>query len=211
MDLQSTVVTTSLPATNPNVRITNVEVLSDSWYVLRKVGFDYRDRDGRWSHQEREAYDRGNGATVLMVDWDRQTVLLTRQFRIPAYLNGHPDGILLETPAGLLDNDDAETAIRREAEEETGYQVGAVDQLFELFMSPGSVTERVAFFVAEYTPVDQTSNGGGLKDEGEDIEVVELTLDDAFQAVTDGRITDGKTVILLQWAQLNRRLTQPRP
>ncbi len=190
------------PQANTRVRINAVEVLSDSWYVLRKVVFDYLGRDGEWVSQEREAYDRGNGATVLMVDWDRRTVVLTRQFRIPAYLNGHPDGMLLEAPAGLLDQDDAETAIRREAEEETGYRIGAIRQIFELFMSPGSVTERVAFFVAEYSPDDRVDDGGGLAEEGEDIEVVELGLDEAVAWVADGRIADGKTVLLLQWAQL---------
>ncbi len=194
---------TSFPTTNPDVRIDAVEVLSDSWYTLRRVDFDYRTRQGRWTKQQREAYDRGNGATVLLVDWTRRTVLLTKQFRIPAYLNRHPDGMLIETPAGLLDDDDAESAIRREAEEETGCRIGRIAPLFELFMSPGSVTERVAFFVAEYTPADRVSAGGGLAVEGEDIEVLELELDDAYRGLSDGRIVDGKTALLLQWAMLN--------
>jgi nudix-type nucleoside diphosphatase (YffH/AdpP family) len=155
--------------------------------------------------QRREAYDRGNGATVLLVDWQRRTVLLTRQFRIPAYMNGHPDGMLLETAAGLLDGDDPADAIRREAEEETGYRVRDVTPLFELFMSPGSVTERVAFFAAAYQPSDRVHDGGGIEDEGEFIDVVEIGLDDAFEMVRDGRIVDGKTVLLLQWAQLQQR------
>lgn len=191
------------PTTNPDVRVTNVEVLSDNWYTLRGVEFDYRGRDGQWSTQQREAYDRGNGATILLVDWTRRTVLLTRQFRIPAYLNGHIDGMLIEAAAGLLDEDDAETAIKREAAEETGYRVHQVTPLFELFMSPGSVTERVAFFVAEYTPDDRIDDGGGLVEEGEDIEVIEVDLDQAIDQVADGRIVDGKTVLLLQWARLN--------
>lgn len=194
---------TPFPNTNPNVRIDAIEILSDSWYVLRKVRFEIRDRLGRWSTQEREAYDRGNGATVLLIDWTRRTVLLTRQFRIPAYLNGHLDGMLLETPAGLLDDDDAETAIRREAEEETGCRIRSITPLFDLYMSPGSVTERVAYYVAEYVPTDRIGRGGGLEQEGEDIEVVELDLDDAITAIADGRINDAKTVLLLQWAQLN--------
>lgn len=192
----------SFPQGNPNVRVNSIEVLSDSWYVLNKVRFDIADRSGRWSTQEREAYDRGNGATVLLVDWERRTVLLTRQFRIPAYLNGHPDGMLLETPAGLLDEDDAETAIRREALEETGCHVRSVSQIFDLYMSPGSVTERVAFFVADYERSDLRSAGGGVEAEGEAIEVVEMGLDEAVAATSDGRIRDGKTVLLLQWAQL---------
>ncbi|MEM9040964.1 MAG: NUDIX domain-containing protein [Actinomycetota bacterium] len=193
------------PTTNPDVRITHVEVLSDSWYTLRRVDFDHRDPTGRWSRQQREAYDRGNGATILLVDWEQETVVLTRQFRMPAYVNGHPDGMLIEAAAGLLDSDDAETAVRREAEEETGYRVRSVVPLFELFMSPGSVTERVAFFVAEYTVDDRISRGGGVAEEGEQIDVVELTLDDALAGVASGRIADGKTVLLLQWADLERR------
>lgn len=193
----------SLPTTNERVRINRIEVLSDNWYTLRKIDFDYRSRGGDWASQQREAYDRGNGATILLVDWSRRTVLLTRQFRIPAYLNGHIDGMLVETAAGLLDEDDAATAIRREAVEETGYQVRAVRPIFELFMSPGSVTERVAFFVAEYTADDRIGPGGGLADEGEDIEVIEIGLDEAYDQIADGRIIDGKTVLLLQWAQLN--------
>lgn len=195
--------TTNPPTTNANVRINSIEVLSDNWYTLRKVDFDYRNRAGQWANQQREAYDRGNGATILLVDWQRRTVLLTRQFRMPAYLNGHADGMLIETPAGLLDKDDAATAIRREVAEETGYQVRDVRPLFDLFMSPGSVTERVAFFVAEYSPDDRVGTGGGVADEGEDIEVIEFELDDALAHINDGRIVDGKTVLLLQWALLN--------
>jgi nudix-type nucleoside diphosphatase (YffH/AdpP family) len=191
------------PTANSRVRIDRVEVLSDSWYTLRRVDFDYRNRNGEWSRQQREAYDRGNGVTILLIDWSRRTVLLTRQFRVPAYLNGHTDGMLIETAAGLLDDDDATTAIRREVAEETGYQVRAVRPIFELYMSPGSVTERVAFFVAEYTPDDRVDRGGGLDAEGEDIEVLEIDLDDAIDQIADGRIVDGKTVLLLQWAQLN--------
>jgi nudix-type nucleoside diphosphatase (YffH/AdpP family) len=195
----------ALPSSNPDVRITGVDVLSDAWYTLRRVAFDYRNAGGRWSAQEREAYDRGNGATILLIDWERRSVVLTRQFRMPAYLNGHVDGVLTETAAGLLDGEDAETAIRREVEEETGYRVRSVRRLFELFMSPGSVTERVAFFVAEYTAADRISSGGGVADEDEHIEVVELGLDEAVDRIDSGEICDGKTVLLLQWAQLRDR------
>ncbi len=192
------------PDSNPNVRIERVDVLSDSWYTLRRVEFDYRSANGEWARHQREAYDRGNGATILLVDWERETVVLTRQFRVPAYLNGHPDGMLIEAPAGLLDGDDPESAIRREVEEETGYRVGSVTYLFELFMSPGSVTERVAFFAADYSPDDKVADGGGVADEGEDIEVLELGLDDALGRVASGEINDGKTVLLLQWAAQQR-------
>jgi nudix-type nucleoside diphosphatase (YffH/AdpP family) len=185
---------------NPRIRDVETRVLSDDWYVLRKATFDFRHRDGSWTRQSREAYDRGNGATILLYDPDRGTVLLTRQFRFPAYANGHPDGMLIEAPAGLLDDEDAEAAIRREAEEETGVRVGAVQRLFELFMSPGSVTERVAFFAAPYDASTRISAGGGVADEGEDLEVLELPVEDALAMVARGEICDGKTVLLLQWA-----------
>jgi nudix-type nucleoside diphosphatase (YffH/AdpP family) len=191
----------ALPSGNPRVRPVGVEVLSDDWYVLRKATFDFRHRDGRWSRQSREAYDRGNGATILLGDHEAQTVLLTRQFRWPAYVNGHPDGMLIEAPAGLLDDDDPEAAIRREAEEEAGVRVGAVVRLFEVFMSPGSVTERVHFFAAPYTRADRVGAGGGVAGEGEDIEVLEPTLDEALAMVASGEIADAKTIMLLQWAQ----------
>jgi nudix-type nucleoside diphosphatase (YffH/AdpP family) len=191
------------PRTNPDVRITDVEVLSDNWYVLRKATFDYRSRDGTWSRQQREAYDRGDGVTILMVDWDRRTVLLTRQFRLPAYLNGHRDGMLIEAPAGLLDGDEPQAAICREAEEETGYRVSDPVAIFQPFMSPGSVTERVVFFVATYSHDDRVHDGGGLAHEGEDIHLVEMPLDEAYAAVREGAIEDGKTIMLLQWAELH--------
>jgi nudix-type nucleoside diphosphatase (YffH/AdpP family) len=188
-----------------NERVANLdlEVLSDHWYVLRKATFDFRHRDGRWTREVREAYDRGNGAVVLLHDPERRTVILTRQFRLPAFVNGHADGMLIESPAGLLDGDDPEAAVRREAEEESGVRIGDVQRLFELFMSPGSVTERVTFFAATYSHDQRVSEGGGMRDEGEDIEVLELGLDEALAMVERGEIVDGKTVLLLQWAQLH--------
>lgn len=191
-----------MEATNPRVRMTGIEVLSDDWYTLRKATFEYQAADGTWSTQSREAYDRGNGATVLLYDPDRRTVLLTRQFRLPTFVNGNPDGMLIETPAGLLDEDDPETAIRREVEEEAGVTLGDVQPLFELFMSPGSVTERVAFFAAPYDASARDAAAGGGVDGEEDIEVLELDVDEALGMVDDGRIADGKTVLLLQWALL---------
>ena len=186
-------------------------MLSDHWYVLRKATFDYRHRDGHVTREVREAYDRGNGVTILLHDPVAGTVLLTRQFRLPIFLNGHPDGMLLETAAGLLDQrgEDPEDAIRREAEEESGVRVDEVRRLFELFMSPGSVTERVTFFAATYSHEQRVSAGGGNADEGEDIEVVELTLDDALAMVERGEIDDGKAVILLQWAAMQRAGSGP--
>ena len=187
---------------NPDVRVRDVEVLAAAWHVLRRTTLEVRRRDGSWQTQQRETYDRGNGATVLLYDLDRRTVLLARQFRWPVYVNGHPDGMLLETAAGLLDDDDPATAIRREAAEELGVVVGELEPVFEVWMSPGSVTERLHFFAAPYSPASRATGGGGLADEGEDIEVVELDVDDALDRVADGRIADAKTVMLLQWAVL---------
>ena len=187
---------------NPDVRVRDVEVLAAAWHVLRRTTLELRRRDGNWQTQQRETYDRGNGATVLLYDLDRRTVLLARQFRWPVYVNGHPDGMLLETAAGLLDDDDPATAIRREAAEELGVVVGELEPVFEVWMSPGSVTERLHFFAAPYSPASRATGGGGLADEGEDIEVIELDVDDALDRVADGRIADAKTVMLLQWAVL---------
>jgi nudix-type nucleoside diphosphatase (YffH/AdpP family) len=187
---------------NPDVRVKDVEVTSDGWHVLRRTTFDYRRRDGRWATEHRETYDRGNGATILLYDPANRTVLLTKQFRFPAYVNGHPDGMLVEAAAGLLDLDDPDTAIRREAEEELGVTVGELTPIFELYMSPGSVTERVSFYAAPYSEQDIRGAGGGLEDDGEDIEVLSVPFDEACAMLADGRIVDGKTVILLQWAML---------
>jgi nudix-type nucleoside diphosphatase (YffH/AdpP family) len=188
-------------AGNPRVRIREVEVLSDAWYVLRRTTFDFERRDGTWSREQRENYDRGDGATILLYDEAAGRVLLTRQFRLPAYVNGHPDGMLIEAPGGLLEDEGAEASIRREAEEETGVRVGEVERIFEVYMSPGSVTERVAFFAAPYTPRQRVSGGGGLAGDGEDIEVLELGLSEALAMVERGEIVDGKTVLLLRLAQ----------
>lgn len=190
---------------NPDVVVRDVELVSDGWHVLRRTTMDYRRRDGSWSSLQRETYDRGDGATILLHDDLRSTVLLTRQFRFPAYVNDHPDGMLIETAAGLLDDDDPETAIRREVAEELGVAIGPVAHVFTAYMSPGSVTERVHFYFAPYSPADRTGSGGGVVAEGEDIEVVELHLDDALAMIRDGRIVDGKTIMLLQWWALERR------
>lgn len=189
---------------NPDVRITRVEVTSDGWHVLRRTTFTYRRRDGRQVIEERETYDRGNGATILVYDPFRRTVLLTRQFRFPAYVNGHHDGMLIETAAGLLDDDAPEVAIRREASEELGVTLGELQHVFDLYMSPGSVTESVHFYAAPYSPSDRGTAGGGLQEEGEDIEVLEIPFDEALAMTSDGRIVDGKTVILLQWAAMTQ-------
>ena len=190
------------PTSNPRVRVTDVRLLSDNWYRLHTTTFDYLSDDGVWTSQSRETYDRGNEATILLYDLERRTVLLTSQFRYPVYVNGHPDGMLLETAAGLLDDDDPETAIRREAIEETGHEVGEVTHVFDVYMSPGSVTERLHFFAAPYSAHTLATAGGGLADEGEHITVVELGIDDALAMIEDGRIADAKTIMLLQWSVL---------
>lgn len=186
---------------NPAVEILKTEVLSDNWYVLRKVTFRIQKPDGTWQTQSREAYDRGNGATVLLYDLERRTVLLTRQFRLPTFVNGNASGMLIETCAGLLDDDHPEAAIRRELREETGYDVQEVRKVFEAYMSPGSVTEILHFFVAPYSPSQQLTDGGGVDEE--DIEVLELPVNEAWDLVARGEIKDAKTIMLLQFAMLN--------
>ena len=192
------------------VLIQEVRTLSDDWYVLKKTTFNYRRRDGVWQILSRETYDRGNGATILLCDPDRRTVILTRQFRFPAYVSGWTD-LLIEAPAGLLDNASPEARIRTETEEETGYRVRDVRKVFEAFMSPGSVTEILHFFIGLYTPSDQIADGGGNELEGEDIEVFELTIDDALGMIQNGNVRDGKTIILLQYAALNVFKSSAKP
>lgn len=188
---------------NPDVRVTDVELLAAGWHVLRRTTLEYRGPSGEWERQQRETYDRGNGATILLYDPARRTVLLTRQFRYPVYVNGHPDGLLIETAAGLLDEDDPATAIRREAVEETGVEVGELEPVWDVYMSPGSVTERIHFFAAPYDGGAGIGDRGGLADEGEHIELLELGIDQALGMVRDGRIQDAKTIMLLQWAVLD--------
>lgn len=189
-------------ATAPAVRILQSEVLSDDWYTLKKTTFEYQRRDGSWQRLSRETYDRGNGAVLLLFNAERGTVILTRQFRFPAFVNGSADGMLIEACAGLLDGDDPEACIRREVQEETGFQIQSPRKLFEAYMSPGSVTEKLHFFVAEYQAHQQTGEGGGMAHEGEDIEVLELPLIEALAMVHRGAIQDGKTIMLLQHAAL---------
>jgi GDP-mannose pyrophosphatase NudK len=187
---------------NNEVKIQQVEVLSDNWYTLRKITFDFRKSDGTWETLSREAYDRGNGATILLYNRALRTVILTRQFRMPTYLNGNESGMLIEACAGLLDRDNAEDCIRRETEEETGYQIRDVRKVFEAYMSPGSVTEILYFFTAEYEATMKVSEGGGHESEHEDIEVLELDFDVAMGMVKSGEIRDGKTILLLQHLRL---------
>ena len=192
----------------PEVKIIKNELLSDNWYTLRKITFDLRCADGQWERQEREAYDRGNGATILLYNKARRTVILTRQFRMPTYVNGNPEGLLIEACAGLLDAEGAAVGIQRETEEETGYRVEAPQKIFEAYMSPGSVTEIVHFFVAPYNDTMKVSDGGGVAAEQEHIEVLEMNFDEACQMIQTGAIRDAKTILLLQYAQLNGLLDQ---
>ncbi|HEJ7258881.1 TPA: NUDIX domain-containing protein [Serratia marcescens] len=196
-------------ATKDRVRIVETRVLSDDWYLLKKTTFDFLRRDGVWQRQSRETYDRGDGAVILLFNRRAQTVILTRQFRFPVFVNGH-DGMLIEAAAGLLDNASPEARIRAEAEEETGYFVQNVEKVFEAYMSPGSVTEKLHFFVGEYQASDRLNEGGGVVAEGEDLEVLELPLAQALQAVRQGTIVDAKTIMLLQFVALNRTLEEER-
>ncbi|UNC50217.1 GDP-mannose pyrophosphatase [Enterobacter huaxiensis] len=179
-----------------DIRIIESEILSHNWYSLKKYTFEQQRRDGEWQRQSREVYDRGNGATILLYNRERKTVILTRQFRFPVFINGHESN-LIEAAAGLLDNMDPESRIKAEAEEETGFKVARVQKIFEAYMSPGSVTEKLYFYVAEYQPQDRTGAGGGVKSEGEDIDVLEISLEDALRYVETGQIVDGKTIMLL--------------
>lgn len=188
--------------TAERVRVIESRVLSDDWYLLKKTVFEFRRADGSWQRQQRETYDRGNGATLLLYQPTSRRVVLTRQFRFPAFVNGH-DGMLVEAPAGLLDQATPEQRIRAEVEEETGYRVGEVRKVFEAFMSPGSVTEKLFFFVAEYDAASKVSAGGGIEAEGEDIEVIELPFEEALAMIRRGDIVDGKTIMLLQYAAMH--------
>lgn len=188
------------------VKILKIEVLSDNWYVLRKVTYEYTTKDGTTQIQSREAYDRGNGATILLYNKQQNTIILTRQFRLPTYMNGNETGMLIETCAGLLDKDNAEDCIKRETEEETGYKITDVRKIFEAYMSPGSVTEILHFFIAEYSKAMKVTEGGGVAHEQENIEVVELDIDQAMQMIEGGEIKDGKTIMLLQYVKLNNIL-----
>ncbi|MEO8712697.1 MAG: GDP-mannose pyrophosphatase NudK [Parafilimonas sp.] len=186
---------------NDKIRILNTEILSDNWYVLKKVTYEIFN-SGAWRKQTREAYDRGNGATILLYNKEAQTVILTKQFRLPSFINGNQSGMLIEACAGLLDEDNAEDCIKRETEEETGYKIKDIRKIFEAYMSPGSVTEILYFFVAEYAESMKVHEGGGIEDEQEHIEVLEIKLDDAMQMISNREIKDGKTIMLLQYAKL---------
>ena len=192
----------------PKIKILDTKILSDNWYLLKKITFEKTKNNNQPITQHREVYDRGNGATILLYNREQQTIVLTRQFRLPTYVNGNTTGLLIESCAGLLDRDNPEECIKRETEEETGYKLNAVKKVFEAYMSPGSVTEILYFFIAEYTPEMKVGEGGGLDHENEDIEVLELPFTRALEMMNNGEIKDGKTMLLLQYAQINRLLEQ---
>ena len=190
------------------IKILDTATLSNNWYILKKITYQYLQKDGSWQTQQREAYDRGNGAAILLYNKDSRNVILTRQFRLPTFLNGNKDGMLIEVCAGLLDKDNPEACIRRETEEETGYKVKTVTKVFEAYMSPGSVTEILYFFVAEYSHTMKVNEGGGVKEEQENIEVIEMPYETAMKMLDAGEIKDAKTIILLQYAKLHGLVNQ---
>ncbi|MBW8243951.1 GDP-mannose pyrophosphatase NudK [Muricauda oceani] len=186
-----------------NVRNIEKELLSDNWYTLNKITFEYQREDGSWEKQSREAYDRGNGAAILLYNLKKGKVVLTRQFRMPTYVNGNTDGMMIEACAGLLEKGNAEETIKMEVEEETGYKIDKVKKVFESYMSPGSVTEILYFFIGQYEDAMKVSEGGGAEDETENIEVLELDFKEAISMVQSGEIKDAKTIMLLQYAQIH--------
>lgn len=188
---------------NEKVRNIKKELLSDNWYTLNKFTFDYQKEDGSWETQQREAYDRGNGAGILLYNTKKGTVVLTRQFRMPTYVNGNEDGMMIEVCAGLLDGDNPEDCIRKETEEETGYKIDNVKRVFETYMSPGSVTEILYLFIGAYEDRMKVSEGGGSEHETENIEVLEYPFETAVKMLETGEIKDAKTIMLLQYAQVN--------
>lgn len=191
---------------NGNIRNIKKKLLSDNWYTLHKYSFEYQKPDGTWEEQHREAYDRGNGAGILLFNKEKGTVILTKQFRMPTYVNGNEDGMMIEVCAGLLDGDNPEDCIKKETEEETGYKIENVKRVFETYMSPGSVTEILYLFVGEYQEKMKVSEGGGAENETENIEVLELAFEQALEMIATKEIRDAKTILLLQWAQVNNLL-----
>lgn len=188
---------------NPNIKIQQTDLLSDNWYLLNKVTFDFLRKDGKWVTQKREVYDRGNGAGILLYNKEQKTIILTRQFRLPAYLNGSETGMVIEVCAGMLDQDHPEQCIIRETEEETGYRIKSVQKIMEAYMSPGAITEILHLFIGEYDASMKVHDGGGLEHEQEEIEVIEMIFYDAYQMIATGEIKDAKTILLLQYAKIN--------
>lgn len=191
---------------NEKVRILKEEILSNNWYNLKKYDYEILKENGSWQKQTREVYDRGNGAAILLYNTPKKTIILTRQFRLPTFVNGNKNGYLIEACAGLLDRDKPEEAIKREAEEETGYRIKDVRKIFEAYMSPGSVSEILHFFIAEYSSSMKVHEGGGVAHEQEDIEVIETGFEHAFSMIETGEIKDGKTIMLLQYLRIHQMI-----
>ena len=191
---------------NSNVKIKNIKNLSNDWYTLDKVNFDYKTRNGEWQNQNRESYNRGDGAAILLYNSSKKTVILTKQFRMPTYLNENNNGMMIEVCAGLLDKKDSLTCIINEVKEETGFKINTAKKIFQLYSSPGAVTEIIHYFIAEVNDTMKISEGGGLEEETEEIEVLELNFEKAFNMILSGEIQDAKTVILLQYTKLNNLL-----
>ncbi len=189
---------------HPKIKIKQTDLLSNNWYLLNKVTFDYLRKDGVWITQKREVYDRGNGAGILLYNREQKTIILTRQFRLPSYLNGNETGMMIEVCAGLLDQDHPEQCIIRETEEETGYRIKSVQKILETYVSPGAVTEILHLFIGEYDATMKVNDGGGLEHEHEEIEVIEIPFDEAYHMIASGEIKDAKTIILLQYAKINK-------
>ncbi|MEG1228113.1 MAG: NUDIX domain-containing protein [Flavobacterium sp.] len=187
---------------NPEIKITETSLLSDNWYILNKVNFTYQKENEKIQTHVREVYDRGNGAGILLYNTTKKTVILTRQFRLPTFLNGNKTGMMIEVCAGLLDQDNPEECIIRETEEETGYRIKKVQKVVETYMSPGAVTEILYLFTGQYDESMKVSDGGGLDSEQENIEVLEYTFDEAYAMIESGEIVDAKTIILLQHAKI---------
>jgi len=191
---------------NPEVKIKKITNLSNDWYKLNKVNFDYQLISGKWQNQNRESYNRGNGACILLYNSKENTVVLTKQFRMPSYLNGNDDGMLIEVCAGLLDEDDPISCIIKEVEEETGYRINDPIKVLEVYSSPGAVTEIIHYFISEYNSKMKISEGGGKEEETEEIEVLEIDFNSALKMIDNGIIKDAKTIILLQYAKLHNLL-----
>lgn len=187
----------------PKIKILSEQLLSKNWFLLKKIIFEIQIDENQIQKQDREVYDRGNGATILLYNKAKKTIILIKQFRLPTYLNGNATGMLIESCAGMVEQENAEACIKRETEEETGFQINKVEKLFEAYMSPGALTEIIHFFKAEYTADMKISEGGGLAAEQENIEVIELPFDDAYKMIATGEIKDAKTILLLQYAKIN--------
>lgn len=188
---------------DPKISIKETKLLSDNWYILNKVTFDYQKTDNSVITQQREVYDRGNGAAILLYNKENKTIILTRQFRLPTYLNGNKNGMMVEVCAGLLDQDEPKQCIIRETEEETGYRIPKVTKIMETYMSPGAITEILYLFIGEYDATMKVSEGGGLEHEQENIEVIEMSFDQAYGMIETGELKDAKTIMLLQYAKIN--------